>query len=145
MWHRAARLLALAALVAGIGVGAYTYYGPTGMQCSVTTSIGTDRSGSPGPPVTAPQECRTTRMADSDRSGSALLFLAVWSLAPALALIGSFGPQPASVTLASVAFLIELLSIIGAMSIGFLYSFIVLPLTGLALFAAVMPRRRGVG
>ena len=84
-------------------------------------------------------------MADTDPSGRALMFLAVWSLAPALALVGSFAPQPVGVTLASVAFVIELLSIIGAMSIGFLYFFIVLPLTGLALFAAVMPRRRAVG
>ena len=145
MWHRAARLLALAALVAGIGVGAYTYFGPTGMQCGVTTTISVDRSGSPLPPVTAPQECRTTRIADADQSGRALVFLAVWSLAPALALAGSFGPQRAAVTLASVAFLIEALSIIGAMSVGFLYFLIVLPLTGLALFAAVMPRRRAVG
>src|SRR5688572_20604639 len=115
------------------------------MQCGVRTSISVDRSGSPLPPVTAPEECRTTRMADTDRDGRALLFLAVWSLAPGLALVGSFGPQPAAVTLASVAFLIEALSIIGAMSIGFLYFMAVLPLTGLALFAAVMPRRRAVG
>ena len=145
MWHRAARLLALAALAAGIGVGAYTYYGPTGMQCGVRTSISVDRSGSPGPAVTSPEECRTTRIADSDSGGRALMFLAIWSLAPALALAGSFGPQRVAVTLASVAFLIELLSIIGAMSVGFLYFTIVLPLTGLALFAAVMPRRRAVG
>lgn len=140
MWHRVARLTSLAALVAGIGVGVYTFYGPTGMTCrsqSSATARG-DVVVTSGP---APMECRTTRLVDSGGSGRALAFLAIWSLAPALAFAGSFGPQPLAVVLASIAFVIELLSIIGAMSVGFLYFLVVVPLTGLALFTAVMPRR----
>jgi hypothetical protein len=141
MWHRAARLASLAALVAGIGVGLYTYYGPTGMRCSVSTSA-TVRGDVVITPSPAPMECQTTRLADGDQGGRALAFLAVWSLAPGLAFAGSFGPQRLAVTLASVAFAIELLSIIGAMSVGFLYFLVVVPLTGLALFTSAMPRRR---
>jgi len=139
MWHRLARFSALAALIAGIGVGLYTFYGPTGMSCSVRGTV----TVSGGVPITsspAPMECHPTTLAQQDQSGRALAFLAVWSLAPGLAFAGSFGPQKVAVTLASIAFAIELLSIIGAMSVGFLYFLIVLPLTGLALFTAVMPR-----
>lgn len=140
MWHQVARLTSLAALAAGIGVGLFTFFGPTGMTCSVrgtaTVSGGVTVTSSP-----APMECHSTTLAEGDQSGRALAFLAVWSLAPGLALAGSFGPQKAAVTLASIAFAIEFLSIIGAMSVGFLYFLIVLPLTGLALFTAVMPRR----
>lgn len=141
MWHRAARLASLVALVAGIGVGLYTFYGPTGMMCRVSTSA-TVRSDVVITSSPAPMECQTTRLADGGQSGRALAFLAVWSLAPGLAFAGSFGPQRLAVTLASIAFVIELLSIIGAMSIGFLYFLLVLPLTGLALFTSAMPRRR---
>lgn len=84
-------------------------------------------------------------MADSDPDGRALALIAFWALAPALALLGSFTAQPIAVTLASVAFVIELLSFVGVMSVGLFFLIIVLPLTGLALFAAVMPRRRAVG
>ena len=144
MWHRAARLLALAALAAGIGVGAYTYYGPTGIMCTSSGSV-VVRGGASAVPTTVRQECHPTRMADSDPDRRALALIAFWSLAPALALLGSFAAQPIAVTLASVAFVIELLSFIGVMSVGLFFFMIVLPLTGLALFAAVMPRRRAVG
>jgi hypothetical protein len=141
VWHRVARSVSLAALVAGIGVGLFTYYGPTGMACQVSTSV-TVRGDAVTTPTPAPMECRPTRLADSDQTGRALAFLAVWSLAPGLAFAGSFGPQRLAVTLASVAFVVELLSILGAMSVGFLYFLLVMPLTGLALFTAAMPRRR---
>src|SRR3990170_7786571 len=89
----------------------------------------------------AAMECQSTSLAGGGQSGRALAFLAVWSLAPALALAGSFGPQKLAVTLASIAFVVELSSIVGAMSIGFFYFLLVLPLTGLALFtSAIQPR-----
>lgn len=138
MGRRVARLTALAALVAGIGVGLYTYYGPTGVMCSVRSgAIGGGQTQTAPPPQ---EECRTTTLAETDRGGLGFTLLSVWSLAPGLALAGSFGPKKVGVALASVAFAMELVTFLAAMSVGFLYFFIVMPLTGVALVAAIARR-----
>lgn len=139
MRHRVARLASAAALAAGLGVGLFTYYGPTGMSCRMSGA--TVRGDSVVTATPTATECQSTRLADADRSGTALALIALWSMAPALALAGSFGPQPVAVALASIAFLIQLSSFIGAMSVGFLYFFVVMPLTGLALAASALRGR----
>ena len=141
MWQQAAKLIALIALIAGIGVGLYTFYGQTGTVCRATATL-TAGGQAVVTPAPAPMECHATRLADRGQGPLAVAFLAVWSLAPALALAGSFGSHKLAVMLASVAFVIEFLAIVGSMSVGFLYFFLVMPLTGLALLTAVMPRGR---
>lgn len=135
MGRRVARLAALAALVAGIGVGLYTYYGPTGMMCSVRYEvIGGGQTQTAPPPQ---EECRSTSLAENDTAAGAFAFLSVWSLAPGLAVAGSYGPKKLAVALASVAFAMEFVTFLAAMSVGFLYFLIVMPLTGIALIAAI--------
>lgn len=118
-----ARAAALITATLGIATGLFLLYGPTGMSC---TAIEIGQAG-PGQPVTtfAPS-CEQTRMVDVQPVWPMpLLALAVWSLAPLLAVAGAWSGRTWLVTAAVV---IEATSIL-SFGAGPLYvPFVLVPL-----------------
>jgi hypothetical protein len=104
-----ARVASLVTSVLGVATGLFLLFGQTGMRCTAAT-IG--QTGIGGPVVTlAPSLCESTRMVDVQPVWPMpLLALAVWSLAPLLALAGTW-TRPVRTGLVTAALIIEATSI----------------------------------
>ena len=123
---RAARFTPVLALLLGVTLGVWILFGPTYTSCSVTAA-----PGQPGA-----QECHSENLIAAqgdDLFPAPLLWIAAWSLAPALALIGTrTGSRTSALVLTGVAFAIDAMSII-SMGGGFVYALGVAPLLLLTL------------
>ena len=123
---RAARFTPVLALLIGVTLGVWILFGPTYTSCSVTAA-----PGQPGA-----QECHSENLIAAqgdDLFPAPLLWIAAWSLAPALALIGTrTGSRTSALVLTGVAFAIDAISII-SMGGGFVYALGVAPLLLLTL------------
>lgn len=119
-----ARAAAVITAILGVGTGLFVLFGPTGTRCTAT-SIG--QSG-PGEAITTlvPMRCETTRMVDVQAVWPMpLLALAVWSLAPLLAVLGAWSGRQRLVT---VALVIEVTSILSFGAGPYYVPFVVVPL-----------------
>ncbi|MDQ3097291.1 MAG: hypothetical protein M3Q61_03885 [Chloroflexota bacterium] len=122
-----ARLASLITAVLGVATGLYLLFGETGTRC-YTATIG--QSG-PGQPVStiAPGHCESTRMIDVQSVWPMpLLVLAVWSLAPLLAVVGVWSTPVRSI-LVLAALVIEATSIISFGAGPYYIPFVLVPLT----------------
>jgi len=124
---RAARFTPVLALLLGVTLGVWILFGPTYTSCSVRAA--------PGQPQTA-QECHSENLIAAqggDLFPAPLLWIAAWSFAPALAVIGTrTGSRTSALVLTGVAFAIDAMSII-SMGGGFVYALGVAPLLLLTL------------
>ena len=102
----------------------YFLFGPTGTQCTVTTAA-------------AERTCRATTFFEMQGGHlfPALFFIAAWTLAPLLAVIGTSPPRR-GVGLVALATIIELSGIV-SLGGGILWALVVTPLLLVALFAAL--------
>ena len=124
---RAARFTPVLALLLGVTLGVWILFGPTYTSCSVTAA--------PAQPQAA-QECHSENLIavqGGDLFPAPLLWIAAWSLAPVLAVIGTrTGSRTSALVLTGVAFAIDAMSII-SMGGGFVYALGVAPLLLLTL------------
>ena len=121
-----ARIASVITAVLGIATGLYLLFGQTGMRCS-TATIG--QTG-PGQPISmfAPKRCESTRMVDVQPVWPMpLLALAVWSLAPLLALAGIWA-KPVRTGLVTAALVIEATSLISFGAGPYYIPFVLVPL-----------------
>lgn len=128
-----ARIASVITAALGVATGLYVLFGPTGMRCS----IGTIGQTGPGQPVTtiAPGPCETTRMVDIQPVWPMpLLALAVWSLAPLIAVAGVWSGRPWLVT---VALIVEASAIVSFGAGPYYLPFVFVPLA----FTWVLARR----
>ena len=127
---RAARFTPVLALVLGVTLGVWILFGPTYTTCSLTTV--------PGQPET--QDCHSENLISAqggDLFPAPLLWIAAWSLAPALAVIGTrTRSRTTALVLTGIAFAIDAMSII-SMGGGFVYALGVAPLLLLTLVLIV--------
>src|SRR5438094_7805731 len=105
---RAARLVPVLALAFAVTLGLWTLFGPTYVTC---------RSGTVQPgEVSTTSTCETANLVTVQRDQlfpAPLLWIAGWSLAPALAVIGTrSGPKAFAPGMTSLAFAIDARSII---------------------------------
>ena len=132
---RVARFTPVLALLLGVTLGVWILFGPTYTSCSVTAA--------PGQPQTA-EECHSENLIAAqggDLFPAPLLWIVAWSLAPALAVIGTrTASRTSALVLTGVAFGIDAMSII-SMGGGFVYALGVAPLLLLTL---VLIAREGV-
>ena len=123
---RAARFTPVLALLLGVTLGVWILFGPTYTSCTVTAA--------PGQPEA--QECHAENLATAqggDLFPAPLLWIAAWSFAPALAVIGTrTGSRTSALVLTAAAFAIDAMSII-SMGGGFVYALGVAPLLLLTL------------
>ena len=121
---RAARFAPVLALLLGVTLGVWILLGPTYTSCTVT-------AGQPGT-----QECHSENLIAAqggDLFPAPLLWIAAWSLAPALAVVGTrTGSRTSALVLTGAAFAIDAMSII-SMGGGFVYALGVAPLLLLTL------------
>ncbi len=103
-----ARIASLITAALGLATGVFILLGPTGTRC---TSAAIGQTGIGQPVVTlAPAHCETTSMVEIQPVWPMpLLALAVWSLAPLLAVVGVWSGRP---WLVAVALIVEASSII---------------------------------
>jgi hypothetical protein len=124
---RAARFTPVLALLLAVTLGVWILFGPTYTTCSITAA--------PGQPQSA-EECHSENLIAAqggDLFPAPLLWIAAWSLAPALAVIGTrTGSRTSALVLTGVAFAIDAMSII-SMGGGFVYALGVAPLLLLTL------------
>lgn len=130
---RPARFVPILALVAALALGSWILFGPTYSYCSTRIS-----SSDPSPATL----CGTTNLVTSQADHlfpAPVLWIAAWSLAPLLAVIGTrFGSRAVALALTGTAFAIDAMSIV-SMGGGFVYALIVAPL--LLLTLVLIPMR----
>jgi len=123
---RAARFTPVLALLLGVTLGVWILFGPTYTSCSLTTIPGQSDT----------EECHSENLIAAqggDLFPAPLLWIATWSLAPALAVLGTrTGSRSSALVLTGVAFAIDATSII-SMGGGFVYALGVAPLLLLTL------------
>jgi hypothetical protein len=132
---RATRFTPVLALVLSVTLGVWILFGPTYTSCSMTVV----------PDQPAVQECHSESLIAAqagDLFPAPLLWIAAWSLAPALSVIGTrTGSRTAALSLTGIAFAIDAMSII-SMGGGFVFALGVAPLLLLTL---VLIAREDVG
>ena len=132
---RAARFAPVLALLLGMTLGVWILFGPTYTSCSVTAA--------PGQPEA--QECHAENLITAqggDLFPAPLLWIAAWSLAPVLAVIGTrTGSRTSALVLTGVAFAIDAMSII-SMGGGFVFALFVSPMLLLTLALIAVSRGR---
>ena len=132
---RLARIASLLALGAGVILGWGLLFGPFFYGCT-TTAV------APGE-ASAPQICRGSSLIEiqgNDLFPAPLLWIAMWSLAPALAVIGVWlRPRP-RVWLVVLALLMELTGII-SLGGGILFALVIEPLLLVTLVASLRANR----
>ncbi len=123
---RAARFTPVLALLLGVTLGVWILFGPTYTSCSLTTIPGQSDT----------EECHSENLIAAqggDLFPAPLLWIATWSLAPALAVLGTrTGSRSSALVLTGIAFAIDATSII-SMGGGFVYALGVAPLLLLTL------------
>ncbi len=131
---RVTRFTPVLALLLGVTLGVWILFGPTYTSCSVTLAPGQSES----------QECHSENLIAAqggDLFPAPLLWIVAWSLAPALAVIGTrTGSRTSALVLTGLAFGIDAMSIISVGG-GFVYALGVAPLLLLTL---VLIARDGV-
>ena len=107
----------------GVATGVFVLFGPTGTRCSAT--IG--QTGIGQPVVTlAPAQCETTSLVQVQPVWPMPLFaLAVWSLAPLLAVFGIWAARPRLVV---VALILDASSIVSFGAGPYYLPFVAVPL-----------------
>ncbi len=131
---RFARAASWLALAIALGYGLFFVFGPTYAYCT----LGPVRPGE----TTPPQRCGSASFleAQGDHLFPALAFIAAWSLAPILAVVGVRLGRWAALVLIAFAFLVEASSII-SLGGGFFYAILVAPLLLIALVARAVSAR----
>ena len=123
---RAARFVPVLALILSVTLGVWILFGPTYTSCSMTA----------GPNQPGVQECHSENLIAAqggDLFPAPLLWIAAWSLAPALSVIGTrTGSRALALGLTGIAFAIDAMSII-SMGGGFVFALGVAPLLLLTL------------
>ena len=132
---RIARLASVLALAAGVILGWGILFGPFYYGCS-TGAVAPGQT--PGPPI-----CRNASLIEVQGSEhlfpAPLLWIAMWALAPALAVIGVWtSPRPRIWPIA-LALLMELTGII-SLGGGFIFTLVIEPLLLLTLVASLRAR-----
>ncbi len=134
---RAARFVPVLALAFALTLGLWTLFGPTYVTCR----SGTVRPGE----VSTTSTCETANLVTVQRDQlfpAPLLWIAGWSLAPALAVIGTrSGSKAFALGMTSLAFAIDAMSII-SMGGGFLFALFVSPMLLLTLVLIALSRGR---
>jgi hypothetical protein len=133
---RAARFVPVLALAFALTLGVWILFGPTYTTC--TSGPITPES----PTFVGPGECHSASLVQTQPIFPApFLWIAAWSLAPALAVIGTrSGSQRTATGLTLVALAIDGMSII-SMGGGFLYAIFVTPMLLLTLILIASGRR----
>jgi hypothetical protein len=133
---RIARIASLLALAAGVILGWGLLFGPFFYGCT-TTAVG------PGE-TAGPQVCRGSsliKVQGTDLFPAPLLWILMWALAPALAVIGVWlGTRP-RVWLIVLALLMELTGII-SLGGGILFALVIEPLLLITLVASLRANRQ---
>jgi hypothetical protein len=133
---RTARIASLLALAAGIILGWGLLFGPFFYGCT-TTAVG------PGEP-SAPEVCRGSSLIEvqgTDLFPAPLLWILMWSLAPALAVIGVWLSARPRVWLIVLAVIMELTGII-SLGGGILFALVIEPLLLITLVASLRANRQ---
>ena len=117
-------VLSRLALVVSLAMCVYFLFGPTGTMCTISTS-------------SPEQVCRSTTFFEiqGDRLFPALYFIAAWTLAPALAVIGTWPPRR-NVALVALAAIVEISGIV-SLGGGILWAITAGPLLLFALAATL--------
>jgi hypothetical protein len=132
---RRARALSIAALALGIALAWFFLFRPSGTMCTIATAP---------PGATADtQTCRSMSMVEvagglGKLFPAPLLWFALWALAPALAVIGTFARDRHIASGLVVAAIVGDLTGIVSIGGGFLFTFALVPLL---LFALLATRR----
>ena len=132
MRPRVARSCSALAAALSVAYGLLFVFGPTGTTCET----GAVRPGE-SPATPDPASCHHTSLiqAQSDHLFPALLFIALWSVAPVLAFIGVWsGGRRTAMSALAAALVVELSGIV-SFGGGFVYAIVVGPLLALALFS----------
>jgi hypothetical protein len=131
---RLARVCSALAAALAIAYGLFFVFGPTGTACQV--QVGAARPGQ-SPPGPDPASCYQTSLlqAQPGHLFPALLFIALWSAAPLLALVGVWLGGRTTAMMAVVAALIVELTGIVSLGGGFIYAIVIGPLLVLTLFS----------
>jgi hypothetical protein len=132
---RLARLASLLSLAAGVVLGWGILFGPFFYGCS---------TGAVAPGQTpGPQTCRGASLIEVQGSEhlfpAPLLWIALWSLAPAFAVIGMWLSRRRRIWLIALALVMELTGII-SLGGGFLFTIVIEPLLLLTLVASLRAR-----
>ena len=133
---RTARIASLLALAAGLILGWGLLFGPFFYGCT-TTAVG------PGE-APAPEVCRGSSLIEvqgTDLFPAPLLWILMWSLAPALAVIGVWLDTRPRVWLIVLALLMELTGII-SLGGGILFALVIEPLLLITLVASLRANRQ---
>ena len=133
---RTARIASLFALAAGVILGWGILFGPFFYGCT-TTAV------APGE-TSAPQVCRGSSLIEvqgTDLFPAPLLWILMWSLAPALAVIGVWLSARPRVWLVVLALLVELTGII-SLGGGILFALVIEPLLLITLVASLRANRQ---
>jgi hypothetical protein len=133
---RFARLASLLALAAGVVLGWGILFGPFFYGCT-TTAV------APGQ-LSAPQVCRGSSLIEvqgTDLFPAPLIWIAMWSLAPALAVIGVWLSRRPRIWPIVLALLMELTGII-SLGGGILFALVIEPLLLITLVASLRSRRQ---
>ena len=131
---RIARVASLVALAAGVVMGWGILFGPFFYGCT-TTAVAPGQS--PGPEI-----CRGSSLIEvqgNDLFPAPLLWIAMWSLAPALAVIGVWLGHHPRVWLIVVALVMELTGVI-SLGGGILFALVLEPLLLITLVATLRSR-----
>ena len=123
---RAARFTLVLALLLGVTLGVWILFGPTYTSCSLTTIPGQSDA----------EECHSENLIAAqggDLFPAPLLWIAGWSLAPVLAVVGTrTGSRTSALVLTGIASAVDATSII-SMGGGFVFALGVAPLLLLTL------------
>ena len=139
---RRARVYSVVALALGIALAWFFLFGPSGTMCTATGAA------VPGGPPVSTQECHNVSLVEVEGSLAALspaprLWFALWSRAPALAVIATFARERrVATTLIAIAIVCDLTGII-SLGGGFLFALALVPLLVLALLAVRRAPRLG--
>ncbi|HEY8824728.1 MAG TPA: hypothetical protein VIP07_07555 [Candidatus Limnocylindria bacterium] len=132
---RIARLASLLALVAGVILGWGLLFGPFFYGCT-TTAV------APGQ-AAAPQVCSGSSLIEVQGSDhlfpAPLLWILMWSLAPALAVIGVWMSRRPRIWLIAIALLMELTGVI-SLGGGIIFALVIEPLLLITLVASLRAR-----
>ena len=133
---RIARVASLLALAAGVILGWGILFGPFFYGC---TSTAVAPGQSPGP-----QTCRGSSLIEvqgNDLFPAPLLWIAMWALAPALAVIAVWLSERPRIWLIVLALLMELTGII-SLGGGFIFTLVIEPLLLITLVASLRARNQ---